>query len=91
MRFFDFLGFQHLVLYLFPAVLFILLFFAGLKFSYIETRRSQERESTIIEKFPDGVEGREAPFPLVLSLTIAGAIVWGLLYIFFIGTRGVKF
>jgi hypothetical protein len=91
MRFFDFLGIQHLVLYLFPALLFILLFFAGLKFSYIETRHSQERQSTIIEKFPDGIEGREAPFPLVLSLTIAGAIVWGLLYIFFIGTRGVKF
>jgi hypothetical protein len=91
MRFFDFLGIQHLVLYLFPAILFILLFFAGLKFSYIETRRSQERESKIIEKFPDGIEGREAPFPLVLSLTITGTIVWGLLYIFFIGTRGVKF
>ena len=91
MRFFDFLGIQHYVLYLFPAAVFILLFFAGLRFSYIKTTHSQERESRIIEKFPDGIEGRNAPFPLILLMTIAGAIVWGLLYIFFIGAQGVKF
>ncbi len=91
MRYFALLGIQHVVLYLFPAVVFLLLFYTGLKFSHIKTRHSQERESQIIEKFPDGIEGRDAPFPLVLFLTIAGTIVWGLLYIFFIGTQGVKF
>ncbi len=91
MRYFDFLGIQHIVLFLFPAVVFICLFFAGLKFSHVKSKNSQERESRIIERFPDGIEGRNAPFPLVLLLTIAGTIVWGLLYILFIGMRGVKF
>jgi len=91
MRYFDLLSIQHLVLFLFPALVFIVLFWVGLKFSHIKTRDSQERESRIIEKFEDGIEGRNAPFPLVLSMTIAGTIVWGLLYIFCIGTLGVKF
>lgn len=91
MRYFDLLGIQHLVLYLFPALVFVLLFFFGLRFSYIRTTHSQEQETRIVEKFPGGIEGRDAPFPLILLLTIAGTIAWGLLYIFFIGTRGVTF
>ena len=91
MRFFDLLNIQHVVLYLFPALAFIVLFIAGLKFSVIKTKNSTKRQSQIIEKYPGGIEGRNAPFPLVLTLTIAGTIVWGLLYIFFIGTLGVKF
>ncbi len=91
MRFFDLLNVQHFVLYLFPALAFIVLFIAGLKYSYIKTKNSKKRLSQIIEKYPGGIEGRNAPFPLVLTLTIAGTIVWGLLYIFFIGTLGVKF
>jgi len=90
MRFFDLLGFQHLVLYLFPALAFIVLFVAGLKYSYIQKKNSVQRQSRIIEKYPGGIEGRDAPFPLVLTLTIVGTIVWGLLYILFIGRLGVK-
>jgi hypothetical protein len=90
MRFFDLLGIQHFVLYLFPALAFIVLFIAGLKYSSVQTKDSEERQSRIIEKYPGGIEGRDAPFPFVLTLTIAGTIVWGLLYILFIGKLGVK-
>lgn len=91
MRYFDLLNIQHFVLYLFPALAFIVLFIAGLKFSYLETKNSEKKKSQIIEKYPGGIEGRNAPFPLVLTLTIAGTVVWGLLYIYFIGNLGVKF
>ena len=90
MRFFSLLGIQHFVLYLFPALAFIVLFVAGLKYSYIQKKNSEQRQSRIIEKYPGGIEGRDAPFPLVLTLTIAGTIVWWLLYILFIGRLGVK-
>jgi hypothetical protein len=90
MRFFDLLGMQHFVLYLLPALAFIVIFAAGLGFSYLRRRDSGQRETTIIERYAGGIEGRNAPFPLVLTLTIAGAIVWGLLYIIVIGTMGVR-
>lgn len=90
MRFFSLLGIQHFVLYLFPTLAFIVLFMAGLKYSYIQKKNSEQRQSRIIEKYPGGIEGRDAPFPLVLTLTIAGTIVWWLLYILFIGRLGVK-
>jgi hypothetical protein len=90
MRFFSLLGIQHFVLYLFPTLAFIVLFMAGLKYSYIQKKNSEQRQSRIIEKYPGGIEGRDAPFPLVLTLTIVGTIVWWLLYILFVGRLGVK-
>jgi hypothetical protein len=44
----------------------------------------------IIEKYPGGIEGRNAPFPLMLTLTIAGTVVWCLLYILLTGLLKVK-
>lgn len=90
MRFFDLLGIQHFVLYLLPALAFIIIFAISLGFSYFRRRDSEQRETKIIERYAGGIEGRNAPFPLVLTLTIAGAIVWGLLYIIVIGAMGVR-
>jgi hypothetical protein len=90
MRFFDLLGIQHFVLYLLPALAFIAIFTASLGFSYFRRKNSKQRETKIIERYPGGIEGRNAPFPLALTLMIAGAIIWGLLYIIVIGTMGVR-
>ena len=40
--------------------------------------------------FPEGIEDRQAPFPLSLILIIAGAVVWAFFYILVIGLWGVK-
>jgi hypothetical protein len=90
MRYFQLLGIQHFVMYLFPAVAFIALFVMGLGFYHFQRRDSAERERRIIEQYPGGIEGRNAPFPLVLYLIIAGTVVWVLAYIFLIGVLGVK-
>jgi hypothetical protein len=90
MRFFDALGVQHFVMYLFPAIAFIALFILGLGFYHINRRDSADRESRIIENYPGGIEGRNAPFPLVLYLIIAGAVIWVLAYILLIGYLKVK-
>ena len=90
MRYFELLGMQHFVMYLFPALAFIVLFIVGLGFFYFHRQDSKERESRIIEQFPGGIEGRNAPFPLVLYLTIAGTVIWVFAYIIFIGVLGVK-
>lgn len=90
MRFFQLLNIQHFVMYLFPAIASIVLFIVGLGFYYIHRKDSQERKTRIIEKYPGGIEGRNAPFPLVLYLIIAGTIVWVFAYIVLIGVLGVK-
>ena len=90
MRFFDVLSFQHFVLYLYPAIAFIALFILGLGFYYINRKESAERETRIIERYPGGIEGRNAPFPLVLYLVIAGTVIWVLAYILLIGELKVK-
>ena len=90
MRIFEVLNTQHLVLYLFPSLAFILIFAAGLGYMHVRRRASEERLTRVIEKYPGGIEGRNAPFPLMLTLTIAGAVVWCLLYILLTGLLKVK-
>lgn len=90
MRYFEFLGIQHVVMYFFPAIVFIVLFVIGLGFYHFHHNDSEERLTRIIEKFPEGIEGRNAPFPLALSLIIAGTAAWVFAYIILIGVLGVK-
>jgi hypothetical protein len=90
MRYFDLLGVQHFIMYLFPALAFVVLFILGLGFYYIHRKDAKAREARIIEQYPDGIQGRDAPFPLVLILTITGAVIWVFAYIVLIGVLGVK-
>ena len=90
MRYFELLNLQHFVLYLFPALATIVIFAAGLGFYYLRQRDSAERETRIIEEYPGGIQGRNAPFPFVLLLIIAGTVIWSVAYILLIGFLGVK-
>jgi hypothetical protein len=90
MRIFEVLNIQHFVMYLFPTLAFIVIFAAGLGYLHIRRRASEDRLTRIIEKYPGGIEGRNAPFPQMLTLTIAGTVVWCLLYILLTGLLKVK-
>jgi hypothetical protein len=90
MRYFELLGIQHFVMYLFPALAFIALFILGLGFYHFKRKDSADRETRIIEEYPEGIQGRNAPFPIILYLTIAGTVIWVLAYIILIGVLGVK-
>jgi len=90
MRYFEILGIQHFFMYLFPAIAFIALFMVGLGFYHINRKDSAERESRIIERYPEGIEGRNAPFPLITYLVVFGTIIWVLAYIILIGVLKVK-
>jgi hypothetical protein len=91
MRYFEVLGIQHFYMYLFPTIAFIALFIIGLGFYYFNRKDSAERETRIIERYPGGIEGRNAPFPIIAYLTIFGTIAWVLAYILLIGFLKVKF
>ena len=90
MRYFEVLSIQHFFMYLFPAIAFIALFIIGLGFYHFNRKDSAERESRIIERYPGGIEGRNAPFPLLVYLIVFGTIVWVLAYIILIGVLKVK-
>jgi len=90
MRYFEVLNIQHLDTHLAPTMDLIVIFAAGLGYTYVRRKGSEERATRIIESYPDGIEGRNAPFPLVVSLIIVGTVVWCLLYIILTGVWGVK-
>ena len=90
MRHFDLLNFQHVMLYLFPALIFIFIFGIGLAFSHWRNSDSKARKKNITYTFPGGIEDRDAPFPLVMTLTIIGTVVWVFGYILAHGLLGVK-
>jgi hypothetical protein len=90
MRYFDLLNLQHFILYILPAAVSIIVFAVGLGFYYVRRPDSSERENQIIEEYPGGIQGRNAPFPMVVTLIIAGTVVWAVAYILLIGILGVK-
>jgi len=81
MRFYELLNFQHVVLYLFPALIFMFIFYLALGYSHFHTRDSAERINKIHHRFAEDIEDRNAPFPLVMMLIVAGAMVWGFFYV----------
>lgn len=90
MRLFNLLNFQHIVLYLFPTLIFIVMFGLALAFSHLKSDDAKERKKTIIYRFPEDIEDRNAPFPLFMTLTIAGSVIWVFFYILVTGLLGVK-
>jgi hypothetical protein len=90
MRFFELLGFQHVMAYLFPTLLFMVVFGVGLAFAHLHTRDAEARKKEITGRYADGLEERNAPYPLVMMLIIAGAVIWGFFYILMHGVLEVK-
>ena len=81
MRHFNLLNFQHIVLYVFPTLIFMVVFGLALAFSHLRSEDEDARKQKIIYRFPDGIEDRNAPFPLSMTLIIAGTIAWVFFYI----------
>ena len=90
MHFFELRNFQHLVLFFFPALIFVLLFGAALAFTIFYRKDAEERKKRVIETYLGEIEERNAPFPLIAFLTILGTVLWLFFYILFTGVLGVK-
>jgi uncharacterized membrane protein YidH (DUF202 family) len=90
MRLFALLNFQHVMAYLFAALLFMILFGVGLAYSHLHTRDAQQRMSEVVHRYREGLQSRNAPFPLAMILIIAGTVIWGFFYILMHGLLGVK-
>jgi hypothetical protein len=81
---------QSIALYAFPAAVFMVVFFVGLGYHHFRTRDADKRMTEIERGYPDGIEERNAPYPLVLILIIAGTVLWAVFYVMAYGLSGVK-
>jgi hypothetical protein len=90
MRFFSLIGFQHVILFFFPTLILVILLYFGFARLHFQGKDSEQRKKTIIHTYPDGIEARNAPFPLILILTIVGFLLWAVFYILGIGLTGVN-
>jgi hypothetical protein len=71
-------------------LVFIVLLGLALGYSHFRGKNSDERTKAILYLFPDGIEDRNAPFPIVLILTLIGTLIWAFFYILMIGVLEVK-
>jgi hypothetical protein len=88
MRFYNLLNIQHLVMAVFPALLCVVLVGIALSFSHFRGKASEARRMRVTGSYPEGIEERDAPFPLFLFLVILGTVLWGFAYILLIGLTG---
>ena len=90
MRFYTLLSFQHVVLYLFPTAVFILLFGLALSYSHLHGKDTERRKKRIHTRYQEGIEDMHSPFPLSLILIILGTVLWVFFYILGVGFLEVK-
>ena len=90
MRHFNLLNLQHIMALLFPTLIFMLIFGVGLAFSHFHGQNSDERKRTIIYRYPEKIEDRDAPFPISMLLIIVGTLIWMFFYILGTGILEVK-
>ncbi|MDA3917059.1 MAG: hypothetical protein PF690_08815 [Deltaproteobacteria bacterium] len=85
MRFFELLNTQHVIALIIVAIIFLILF--GVALAFIPTSGPISRVLKIkpIQHFADNIEKADGPFPLIITLLIAGTFLWALYYILFYG------
>ena len=87
MRFFELLNLQHVFGYIFPTLVFMLVFWVGLGYIHFRSGHEERRPG---HTFADGLEDGHSPFPLFMMLIIAGTFIWGVAYILMYGLTEVK-
>lgn len=90
MRHYDLLNFQHIVLFVVPTLIFMVVFGLALAYTHLYSDDAEERKKKIIYRFPEGIEDREAPFPLAMVLIVVGTLLWMVFYILGYGVLDVR-
>ncbi len=85
MRFFELLNTQHVFALIIVAIIFFILFGVALAFIPMTGSVKEAFNIKVIQHFADGIEKGNGPFPLIITLLIAGTILWALYYILFYG------
>jgi hypothetical protein len=90
MRYFALLNWQHVMVYGFPTLIFMVIFFLALGYRHFHSARGEDRQQRIVYTFAGRIQDRDAPFPLAMILIIAGALIWMVTYIVGTGVLEVR-
>jgi len=90
MRFFALLNLQQVAAIIVITLIFLILFGVALSVLPMSGPRDRALSIKTAQRFSDGIEKGDGPFPLIISLLIGGTIVWALFYILFYRFSEVK-
>ncbi len=90
MRFFHLMNLEHVALYLFPTLLFMVVFALALGYVGLRGPDHEKRFRRILYRYPEEIQDRNAPFPLAMVLIIAGTVIWVVGYILAVGLLKVS-
>jgi hypothetical protein len=85
MRFFEILNNQQVAALIIIAIIFLILFGVALAFIPMSGPKAKAFNIKVIQNFADGINKGDGPFPLIITLLIAGTILWTVFYILFYG------
>ncbi|MEW5908266.1 MAG: hypothetical protein AB1659_00540 [Thermodesulfobacteriota bacterium] len=90
MRYFPYVNLEHFIYSGIPALILILIFAVSLGYHHFQGKEDELRKTRIVNRYPDRIEDRNAPFPLGMILIMSGAILWALGYILVHGLLGIR-
>lgn len=90
MRFFELLNTQQVFALTLLAAIFAILFGTALWGLPMFGDKSRVPNSKIVQRFIDGIEKADGPFPMFMALLIGASVLWALYYILFYGLSEVK-
>ena len=90
MRFFELLNTQHVLALTLLATIFAILFGVALWGLPMFGDKSRVAKTKIVQRFADGIEKADGPFPMFMALIIVATVLWALYYILFYGLSEVK-
>jgi hypothetical protein len=88
MRFFSVLDSQYAVLLTFLGLIFLVLVYIAFGGYVLPTRKGRREE---IEEYPEGIQAKNGPLPLLLFFVYLAFIAWAVGYVVVIGIKGGAF
>ena len=89
MRFFELLNNQQVLALTILTVIFAVLFGVTLWVLPMFGPKSRVSNIKVLQKFADGIEKADGPFPMIIALIIGGTVLWAIYYILFYGLSEV--
>jgi hypothetical protein len=89
MRYFSLLDFQYVILLVFLGLTAIILLYVAFGSDLFTSGRREKPQD--LENYPDGIQVRNEPIPLILIFIYVGFVIWAVVYVLMIGVRGGAF
>ncbi len=87
MRFFYLEDYQHWLMAVFLGLVLAILVYLGFT-AYSDSWARAEQKAKPEHLYPDGIKGRNSLTPTFILFIYLGFLIWAILYVLFVGTKG---